>query len=178
MADGLTRDPVSEQNDVEHAASPRAGGRHGSRPGNQRPHLVWPRLQMLFAEPASLLISRARRKLLQPLYRSRLYAATLGNRSSGELAALPTEIWPADERNGMALLHGEFRCGAELVRNPKPLVNAVGVSIAWQERKKETLMHPLLESEVPLGLLPQIQARLLARTLRGETEAYLPFIAR
>ncbi|GAA0720594.1 type I-C CRISPR-associated endonuclease Cas1c [Dokdonella soli] len=52
------------------------------------------------------------------------------------------------------------------------------VSIAWQERKKETLMHPLLESEVPLGLLPQIQARLLARTLRGEMEAYLPFIAR
>jgi len=35
----------------------------------------------------------------------------------------------------------------------------------------------LLESEVPIGLLPQIQARLLARTLRGETEAYLPFMA-
>lgn len=52
------------------------------------------------------------------------------------------------------------------------------VSIAWQERKKETLTHPLLESEVPLGLLPQIQARLLARTLRGEMEAYLPFVAR
>jgi len=52
------------------------------------------------------------------------------------------------------------------------------VSIAWQERKKDTLLHPLLESEVPVGLLPQVQARLLARTLRGETEAYLPFIAR
>jgi CRISPR-associated protein Cas1 len=52
------------------------------------------------------------------------------------------------------------------------------VSIAWQERKKETLTHPLLDSEVPLGLLPQIQARLLARTLRGEMEAYLPFITR
>jgi CRISPR-associated protein Cas1 len=52
------------------------------------------------------------------------------------------------------------------------------VSIAWQERKKETLTHPLLDSEIPLGLLPQIQARLLARTLRGEMEAYLPFVAR
>lgn len=52
------------------------------------------------------------------------------------------------------------------------------VSIAWQERKQETLMHPLLDAEVPFGLLPQIQARLLARTLRGETEGYLPFIAR
>ena len=52
------------------------------------------------------------------------------------------------------------------------------ISIAWQEKKQETLTHPLLETEVPLGLLPQIQARLLARTLRGETEAYLPFLAR
>jgi len=51
------------------------------------------------------------------------------------------------------------------------------VSIAWQEKKQEALTHPLLESEVPIGLLPQIQARLLARTLRGETEAYLPFMA-
>jgi len=52
------------------------------------------------------------------------------------------------------------------------------ISIAWQEKKQETLTHPLLEAEVPFGLLPQIQARLLARTLRGETPAYLPFIAR
>lgn len=52
------------------------------------------------------------------------------------------------------------------------------VSIAWQEKKQETLTHPLLDAEVPFGLLPQIQARLLARTLRGETEGYLPFVAR
>jgi CRISP-associated protein Cas1 len=51
-------------------------------------------------------------------------------------------------------------------------------SLAWQERKQETLRHPLLETVVPYGLLPQIQARLLARTLRGDTEAYLPFMAR
>lgn len=50
-------------------------------------------------------------------------------------------------------------------------------SVAWQERKQETLTHPLLETDVPYGLLPQIQARLLARTLRGDTEAYLPFLA-
>lgn len=52
------------------------------------------------------------------------------------------------------------------------------VSIAWQEKKQETLIHPLLNTEVPVGLLPQLQARLLARTLRGDTEAYLPFLAR
>ena len=52
------------------------------------------------------------------------------------------------------------------------------VSVSWQEKKQERLTHPLLETEVPIGLLPQLQARLLARTVRGETEAYLPFIAR
>lgn len=52
------------------------------------------------------------------------------------------------------------------------------ISIAWQEKKQEKLMHPLLESEIPIGLLPQIQARFLARTLRGDTDGYLPFIAR
>jgi CRISPR-associated protein Cas1 len=52
------------------------------------------------------------------------------------------------------------------------------VSVAWQDKKRETLIHPLLDCEVPIGLLPQIQARLLARTLRGETEGYLPFVAR
>lgn len=52
------------------------------------------------------------------------------------------------------------------------------IGIAWQEKKKEVLKHPLLETEVPYGLLAQIQARLLARSLRGETEAYLPFLAR
>lgn len=52
------------------------------------------------------------------------------------------------------------------------------VSVAWQEKKQETLIHPLLENEVPIALLPQLQARLLARTLRGETDGYLPFVAR
>lgn len=52
------------------------------------------------------------------------------------------------------------------------------VTVTWQERKQETLRHPLLANEIPIALLPQLQARLLARTLRGETEGYLPFVAR
>lgn len=52
------------------------------------------------------------------------------------------------------------------------------VTVAWQEKKQETLTHPLLQTEVPVALLPQLQARLLARTLRGETDGYLPFVAR
>ena len=52
------------------------------------------------------------------------------------------------------------------------------VVVAWQERKQEELSHPLLEQPIPLGLVPLVQARLLARNLRGEMPDYLPFVIR
>jgi CRISPR-associated protein Cas1 len=52
------------------------------------------------------------------------------------------------------------------------------VVVAWQERKQETLSHPLLEQPVAVGLLPMLQARFLARALRGDMETYLPFLWR
>ena len=52
------------------------------------------------------------------------------------------------------------------------------VVVAWQERKQEALSHPLMQEPVVLGLLPQLQARFLARTLRGDMESYLPFLLR
>lgn len=52
------------------------------------------------------------------------------------------------------------------------------VVTAWQERKQEEVTHPLLETKMPIGLLPFIQARLLARSIRGEMDAYLPYLAR
>ncbi len=52
------------------------------------------------------------------------------------------------------------------------------VIAAYQERKQDTLTHPLLEESVPIGLLPHIQARLLARVLRGDMEGYLPYLHR
>jgi CRISP-associated protein Cas1 len=48
--------------------------------------------------------------------------------------------------------------------------------IAYQERKQELIAHPLLDQKVAIGLLPQIQARLLARVIRGEIKDYLPYI--
>ncbi len=105
-----------------------------ARRGNRRPKLLAPRLQTLFALPPRLLMQRAKRRLLQPLYRSRLYGSTLGKRSSGELAAIPTEIWPADARGAAALFNGEFRFGGDVVRNPKPLHNPLGASPAWQRQ--------------------------------------------
>jgi CRISPR-associated protein Cas1 len=52
------------------------------------------------------------------------------------------------------------------------------VVTAYQERKQESLTHPLLDSSMALGLVPFVQARLLARAVRGDTEGYLPFTPR
>ena len=105
-----------------------------ARRGNRRPKLLAPRLQTLFALPPQLLTQRALRRLLQPLYRSRLYGSTLGKRSSGELAAVMTEVWPADSRPALGLLNGEFRFGTELLKNPKPLHDPLGASESWRRQ--------------------------------------------
>ncbi|WP_025917355.1 type I-C CRISPR-associated endonuclease Cas1c [Herminiimonas sp. CN] len=52
------------------------------------------------------------------------------------------------------------------------------VVVAWQERKQEEITHPLTENKIPIGLLPFIQARFIARTIRGEMEGYLPYLAK
>jgi CRISPR-associated protein Cas1 len=49
------------------------------------------------------------------------------------------------------------------------------VITAWQERKQDEIVHPYLKERIPLGLIPHIQATLLARHLRGDLDAYPPF---
>jgi CRISPR-associated protein Cas1 len=49
------------------------------------------------------------------------------------------------------------------------------VLVAYQNRKSETLTHPFLGDKMTIGLLPHAQARLLARHLRGDLDAYPPF---
>jgi CRISPR-associated protein Cas1 len=50
------------------------------------------------------------------------------------------------------------------------------VLLAWQQRKLETVTHPFLGEKVPVGLLPHLQALLLARHLRGDIDAYPPWM--
>ncbi len=52
------------------------------------------------------------------------------------------------------------------------------VLTAWQSRKKETITHPYLEEKIPIGLLPYVQALLLARTIRGDIDDYPVFLIR
>lgn len=52
------------------------------------------------------------------------------------------------------------------------------VVVAYQERKREELNHPLLAQTVPLGLMPLVQARLLARAVRDDAAPYVPFVSK
>ncbi len=47
---------------------------------------------------------------------------------------------------------------------------------SWQEKKQEMITHPFLEEKVPWGLVPYMQALLLARHIRGDLESYPPFL--
>ncbi|QAU36101.1 type I-C CRISPR-associated endonuclease Cas1 [Janthinobacterium sp. 17J80-10] len=69
-----------------------------------------------------------------------------------------------DEREGGAVMLGD--------KGRRTVVTA------WQERKQEEITHPLTENKVPIGLLPFIQARFIARTIRGEMDDYLPYLAK
>ena len=49
------------------------------------------------------------------------------------------------------------------------------VLTAWQERKKEERLYPFLAEKAPFGLVPWLQAQMLARHLRGDIDAYPPW---
>lgn len=49
---------------------------------------------------------------------------------------------------------------------------------SWQRRKQEEIIHPFLDEKVPIGMIPYVQAVLFARMLRGDLDAYPPFVWR
>lgn len=59
------------------------------------------------------------------------------------------------------------------------LLNDAGRKVffnAWQNHKKETITHPFLKEKIGWGLVPYVQALLLARTVRGDMAEYPPFL--
>lgn len=93
---------------------------------------------------------------------------------------LQEEFRPIADRLALTLINrGQLDAG-DFVEREGGAVSMEGdarktVVVAYQERKQEMLTHPLLAQAVPLGVVPMIQARLLARAIRGETAGYLPF---
>lgn len=93
----------------------------------------------------------------RPVLADRL-AITLVNRRQ-----LRTEHFQADLPGGAVLLTEEGRRT---------------VIVAYQRRKEEEVQHRVLKQKVQLGLVPHVQARLLARHLRGDLSDYPPFLYR
>ena len=85
------------------------------------------------------------------------------------------------DRLALTLINREQIGAADFVEREGGAVMLEGdarktVLVAYQERKQELLSHPLLNEPVAVGLLPHLQARLLARTIRGDAENYIPFL--
>jgi CRISPR-associated protein Cas1 len=47
---------------------------------------------------------------------------------------------------------------------------------AYQKRKEQNVPHPLFQNTIPFGLVAHVQARILARFLRGDIPQYIPFV--
>ncbi|MBF0294253.1 MAG: type I-C CRISPR-associated endonuclease Cas1 [Magnetococcales bacterium] len=87
------------------------------------------------------------------------------------------------DRLALSLINRRQVTGADFERRENGAVllreeSRKKVLIAWQERKQEEFMHPFLNEKVTYGLLPHLQARLLARHLRGDLDAYPAFLWR
>jgi CRISP-associated protein Cas1 len=77
--------------------------------------------------------------------------------------------------NRLQVTERDFRCfdnGAVFLKEEARKT----VLVAYQERKREELNHAFTGEKIAIGLFPHVQAQLLARHLRGDLDAYPPFL--
>jgi CRISPR-associated protein Cas1 len=87
------------------------------------------------------------------------------------------------DRLALTLVNRRQLTAADFETRPGGAVNLTEtgrktVVVAYQTRKQEELTHPVTGEKTPLGLVPHVQSRLLARHLRGDIAAYPPFLYR
>jgi len=77
--------------------------------------------------------------------------------------------------NRKQLTAGDFtsRPGGAVVFKDEARKKVIG---AYVERKREEIQHPAFQQKTPIGLLPHIQAKILARVIRGELQEYSAYI--
>ncbi|MBQ6718732.1 MAG: type I-C CRISPR-associated endonuclease Cas1 [Oscillospiraceae bacterium] len=85
------------------------------------------------------------------------------------------------ERFVLTVINNRMLCGTDFEKSESGSVRMTDSGRRkflkyWQERKQETITHPFLEEKIPWGLVPYIQALLLARYLRGDLDAYPAFL--
>ena len=83
------------------------------------------------------------------------------------------------DRLALSLVNRRQVCGQDFVQKESGGVvmndeTRKLVLSAWQSRKQEKIIHPYLKERIPFGLIPHVQAMLLARYLRGDLDAYPP----
>ena len=81
------------------------------------------------------------------------------------------------DRCVLTLINNRMLCKKDfmLQEDGAVLLNDIGRKIfleAWQKRKQDVIMHPFLSEKLPIGLLPFVQAQLLARCLRKDLDEY------
>jgi CRISPR-associated protein Cas1 len=84
------------------------------------------------------------------------------------------------DRLALSLINRRQLCGSDFDRSESGAVLLTDegrrtVLSAWQDRKKEERHHAFLQEKAPLGLVPFLQAQMLARHLRGDLDAYPPW---
>jgi len=68
--------------------------------------------------------------------------------------------------------HFDFRLGGTVLLNEEGRKVFI---VSYQKRKQEEVAHPLFKNPVPIGILPYIQGRLLARYIRNDLEEYVSY---
>ncbi len=102
---------------------------------------------------------------------------------------LMEEFRPFADRLALTLINRQQLSATDFVEREGGAVSLQAaarkaVLVAFQERKQDLLQHPLLVEPIALGLAPLVQARLLARAVRGELDAdgqlgtYVPFVVK
>jgi CRISPR-associated protein Cas1 len=87
---------------------------------------------------------------------------------------------PYADRLALALVNREQLKPSDFIRHEGNSWRLTDVArktvlVAWQQRKQEIITHPVTSEETALAVVPHVQARLLARTLRGDLSQYPPF---
>lgn len=99
-----------------------------------------------------------------------LYSIKLGIYGKADIL----EVWQSGEKTSVRVV--EYKPSKRAV-----MLNEGGrkkVLEKWQEKKREEFRHSVLGQKIQYGLLPFVQANLLAKYVRGEIGEYPPYIVR
>jgi CRISP-associated protein Cas1 len=84
------------------------------------------------------------------------------------------------DRFVLTLINNRIVCSADFEKreNGEVLLSESGRNrflTEWQGKKRDEIVHPFLKEKIKWGLVPYVQALLLARAIRGDLDCYPPF---